>query len=584
MKYLVWAVCILSSLGVSGQKIKNDTQAHLIKTYPTFNLPEDVFTYDVDVIVSDGTTLDDYNLSAFLRGNSLKLNYFKRDSLKGRLHLEIFVEARPYDQTYTTTVDPFGLTVYTPVIISNYAGSFAVYLDHKMIDYKRVDFSGASGVAVNPIPGESPSAAFVVGSPLTAMPVDANNQLSAYTSTFYDQKVTASNGSQITRIFGVAAAYFKNTFDINYSTTTSTLYKVKTKDGEYIGQDTTYTAVLALLKTISIDNYASSLKKLKPYLEFWKAEKSKFNDKLPAEAPFVWAMTMNLATVSELLEDYKNAFAYWKEADYIGLDRKESSQLRSKLQNRANPYDARYDENGVLKRVNVVYLDRLKPEEDYRIRYEKERREYELKMKRDLAAKSEAEKAAEADRYKYILIKQPGTVETLDGKVLPGLISYSSDLMTMTGLPYNNRVYLYDKNNKDSDKHAVYNPDKLKRFTLADGSVYESVEIELNAIEKAKNLMMSHKRFYKVIYKSAFITLHSYNSHDVHQHTFKLAGEELGHCTGFGDFQVNPNQALAQLLKQSPVVSEHASKAGRNIFTDQSLIQLCESYTLSLKK
>jgi len=577
MGKLLLFFCMLITLNVFGQKVKNDTQSHIIRTYPSFNLPQEDYTYDIEVLISDGGTLSDYKLNASrLRKNYFTLNLFTFDSLQAKLHLELFIDAKPYQFSYTTTKDEKGQAVFNPIMISQFSGVLAVYLDDKMIDYKTIVLSPKLAGSMD----LSPSEYFNYQDTCTTAYQDKTTDLkeverwvnlAATPPEPYENQVLLTNAQQIQKLYKMAATYFKDKFDLRYKKSASTFFKVKTKE-ENVVLDTTYKAVLTALKEMRVETYENTLKKLSSSIEVWKEEKRKYTNLSPENAPFVWVLCMNMARASDLLEDYKGALVYWKEADQIGVDRKESTLLKASIQQRADRFYLRYDETGIRKNIEPVYLNHMRPEEEVKIR--------EQKKAEILYALLEKE----AYKYRFSIKKEPGHVFTLDGKTLNGILNYNPERrMGDMDVPFSNMLVFDYKNTKGKDRQEVYKANEIKGFKLSNGVSYESVLIEQTPEEKVKNLMREHRRFYRVLYQSAEISLYKYENQNYSQYTFKLAGEEIGHCTGFGDFYKEPNRVLSEILKKSPTVSKHVADVGIILFTDDSLVQICESYTRSVK-
>jgi len=586
MKLVAWLVLIFISFESIAQKIKSDSEVHLLKSYPEVNLPEGLDKLNLQLTIFDQFSLTNQKINESAINNSLLLNRsFILDSKAGRLRLDVFVEEQPYSFFYSAKQNEKGTIIYMPELRSTYQGKSALYLDNKMIDYRPIVLS------TNPVrsPLFSYGTANVTeyndndtSTTLYRMATSNLEEVTAWVDVTVKPAVPAQkqvdmvNAKQVEKIYRIALLKFLDKYDVKYHQTSTTLYKVKTKDGEYVRLDSTYKATLACLKQMTAATYESSLNQLKSSIQIWKEEKEKFNSFAPEQAPHAWALCMNIATAADLLDDYKTAASYMQEADKIGSDRKSSDRLKYYLQPRINKYNLRYDTNGNYQASSFVYLDQVPPEVEYQKRADE--------LQKQELARLKAEKEKDAERYKYTIINQPGQVVTIDGQVFKGDISYSPDRKTLleSGDPGDDMVYFYFKNEKGKEKLRIYKGSTLKSFSV-NNEVYESVTIELNEKEKVRNQFRQHRRFYKVLYQSPAITLYSYNNHSVHQHAFKLAGAEVGYCTGFGEFQTDSKKALAEVFKASPIVFKHVSNSTANLFTDQSLTQLCESYTLALK-
>lgn len=580
MRVALFVFCLgLLSVSCFAQKIKKDPVSYVLKTYSSMNLPQDVFTFNVRVVFSGANTLTDYNLDeSVLKKGYLKLNYFKYDSLKARLQLEIFVDEKPYRFSYSSGVNEAGVLMHNAVLVSHYSGTLVVYLDNKMIDYKAINLSKKLGgrMTLKPVDEfeyqDTCTTAFQLLTP-DRMDIEKWVDLDAYPPEPYDSKVLDNNRTQVEKIYKSAALYFRDHYDIRYKPTSATWYAVSGKD-KNARLDSTHQALLFTMKSTSKEEYTKTTAQLKSYVNIGKEELSRYNSALPADAPYAWAIHMNLSLAYDFLEDYKAAFFHWKEADQIGSDRKESNKLKTYLQTRSAPYYARYDEQGLYKKVELVALNRRTPEEESEIR---QRRDKEIQD-----SLFQVDMQMNADKYRYTIQNRPGTVVTKDGLTLKGTISYNPEAY-MLGMDVNGPSVMYwdkvvyeYKNEKGKERMTVYNKREAKSFTV-DGITYESLTMESDPFGVGSG-------FYKVLYKSEFITLYSFKTHYVDQYAFKLKGMKNAYYSEFGDFRLNRVKALADIFKASPVVSQQVFQSTANLFTDISLIQWCQSYTLSLKK
>lgn len=354
------------------QKIRKEVVLCVVKTYPAMNLPQDVFTYHVRVEFSKGNTLAYYKLNpSVLKNGYFKPNYFTYDSLKARLQLVLFVDENPYQFSYNSAVNEAGVLMYHAILVSQFSGTLVTYLDNKMIDYKPIQLAKTLGgrMAMKPSDqleyGDTCTTAYQLTTP-ERMDMMRWINLDAIPPEPLEEKVIDNNRTQVEKLYKRAAFYFRDQFDIQYKPYSATWYAVSGKN-KHARLDSTYQALMLTMKANSKENYTKNLSDLKSCMNIWKEELNQFNPNLATDAPYAWSMYMNMALASDFLEDYNAAFFYWKEADRLATDRKESNRLKAYLQARSDVYYRRYDEQGVYRKVELVDLNKKTPQEEKKL-------------------------------------------------------------------------------------------------------------------------------------------------------------------------------------------------------------------------
>jgi hypothetical protein len=253
-KYLTLVIALLGITHAVAQKIKDEDRYHFFIIYPAQNLPLDAYTYDIEIEFTDGGKLEDYELSIEkLRRSFADFNTLSYDSINAKLHLQLLIDVKPSQFSFTSSLDDQKRTVYNGILYSRYSAKTALLLNENMFDYKTLlQTSKFSGTPIYDFTEEMT----YVDSCTTAYQMASTNlddfknwlRLDLSPPIATEDRIMKTNAKQIEKLFKGAAVNLRRQVDVRYLKFKSVFYRVKAKGVDLTRMDSTFEEAMSLLK------------------------------------------------------------------------------------------------------------------------------------------------------------------------------------------------------------------------------------------------------------------------------------------------------------------------------------------------